>query len=414
MAELVFVIGSGRSGTSLASQILGKLGGRISNELVPVGEQNPDGAYEDKFVFDTITQLMRELGATHNLPMPEGWLEASATRACINALVDKVNAEAKLEGGPWILKEPRSAILLPMWRKVFNRTKVAPKYVLTLRDPKNVCVSSFKQYGEPVEVTELMWLNKYVSALGELSVSSYLLHYESWFTNPVETSRDLAEYVGLSVDEVTLKSIVSETVKPRLNRSDFLGIELKNPCVTNLYHVLQACNGLDYRRDQLKGALQQAIASMDAFSGWVQLYYAKKTSAQPADKEKKDLKKLTREFEKAKYDLADALQRESQLLAKLESEQANQQNINLMATKLVEATQSMQKTEKALREKTEEIKALRVKLNKVMKRYDIIVSSTSYQLSQVFANMVRSPLRGFFLLPVNLFSVLKKWRSRGN
>lgn len=423
MAGMIFVIGSGRSGTSLAAQILGKLGGRISDELVPVGEQNPDGAYEDKFVFETISKLMRELGTTHNLPMPQGWLDTPAARACINALIEKVNAELQRGGGPWVLKEPRSALLIPLWRKVFNRTRVSPKYVLTLRDPKNVCVSSLKQYGEPIEVTELMWLNKYVSALGELGGSSYLLHYESWFANPVETARGLADFVGLPIDETILQAVVGETLKPRLNRSDFLDVELKNPSVTNLYQALQTCRGLDYERDQLKDSLQQAMAAMDAFSGWVQLYHAKKSVEAPnkdQDKLVRQNKEVTALLEQAKHELAETLLRESHLLGQLESGRSNQQSLDLVATKLVEAARTGRKTEQELASKQEKLEASRAKLdklvreNKVLKKRNAAISeSTSYQLSLVFAHMMRSPLKGLFLLPVNLFSVLKKWRARG-
>jgi hypothetical protein len=487
MAEMIFVIGSGRSGTSLAAQMLGKLGGRVSDDLVPVGEQNPDGAYEDKFVFEAISKLMLELGATPNMPMPQGWLETPAARACINALIEKVDAELQRDGGPWVLKEPRSALLIPLWRKVFNRTRVAPKYVLTLRDPKNVCVSSLKQYGQSIDITELMWLNKNVSALSELGGSSYLLHYESWFANPVETARGLADFAGLPVDETTLQAVVGEAVKPRLNRSDFLDVELKNPSVANLYQALQACNGLDYGRDQLKGALQQAMAAMDAFSGWVQLYHAKKSPAQPAEAAKKDQEKLVRQnrvlseqlqqakdemaarlerepgsneellqlnqqlsgqVEEVKQALAEALLRESQLLGQLESGRSNQQSLDLVAAKLLEATRKMQKAEQALAGKEEKLEVFRarvdglqkqiaeknerlacevgdaktqrarleqlVRANKSLKkRNGAILASTSYQLSLVFAHTMRSPLKGFFLLPVNLFSVLKKWRARG-
>ncbi|RMH84872.1 hypothetical protein EA796_09985 [Pseudomonas sp. AOB-7] len=487
MAEMIFVIGSGRSGTSLAAQMLGKLGGRVSDDLVPVGEQNPDGAYEDKFVFEAISKLMLELGATPNMPMPQGWLETPAARACINALIEKVDAELQRDGGPWVLKEPRSALLIPLWRKVFNRTRVAPKYVLTLRDPKNVCVSSLKQYGQSIDITELMWLNKNVSALSELGGSSYLLHYESWFANPVETARGLADFAGLPIDETTLQAVVGEAVKPRLNRSDFLDVELKNPSVATLYQALQACNGLDYGRDQLKVALQQAMAAMDAFSGWVQLYHAKKSPAQPAEAAKKDQEKLVRQnrestalleqvkqeltevlqresqikedlaqqnqalseqLQQTKNELAEVLLRESQLLGQLESGRLNQQSLNLVAVKLVEATQTVQKIEQTLAGKEEKLEVFRTRMDELQKqiaqkneriarevveantqrarleqlvrtnrrlkkRNGAILASTSYQLSLVFAHTMRSPLKGFFLLPVNLFSVLKKWRARG-
>lgn len=389
MTEMIFVIGSGRSGTSLAAQMLGKLGGRISDELVPVGEQNPDGAYEDKFVFETISKLMRELGATHNLPMPQGWLEAPATRACINALVDKVGAELQREGGPWVLKEPRSAILIPMWRQVFNRTKVAPKYVLTVRNPKDVCVSAQKQYGEPVAVTELMWLNKYVSSLSELGGSCFLLHYEDWFGQPVETARELAEFAGLTPDSGELERVVGETVKARLNRSGFQDAELNNPYVNGLYRVLRMGRGLEYARDELKQALAEAVAAMSAFAGWVDLYHAKRVAGGG----------------QSGGQLAEALKREAKLLSQIEQANAKKQSLTMLATQA-----SLAKREAAsIREHNERLKS---DIALIKKKNGRLQRSTAYQLGLVFTGLAKSPLKGLFMLPVNLLRVLKRRRAR--
>src|SRR5688500_1988807 len=76
---LVLVAGSGRSGTSLFTGILQRLGFYVPQPEVPADETNPRGFAESQWVVDFHTRLLRSAGVEMSDGRPGAWAEMAHT-----------------------------------------------------------------------------------------------------------------------------------------------------------------------------------------------------------------------------------------------------------------------------------------------------------------------------------------------
>jgi len=148
--SLVIVAGSGRSGTSLVSGILQRLGCHVPQPEVPADATNPRGFAESQWVVDFHTRLLRAAGVQVSDARPAAWALTART-----GLDPAVRSElrgwlgAQLGTAPHlIVKDPRLSWFLPLWRSVAEELGVAPRFVTMLRHPAAVIDSKQRWYGE--------------------------------------------------------------------------------------------------------------------------------------------------------------------------------------------------------------------------------------------------------------------------
>ena len=148
--SLVIVAGSGRSGTSLFSGILQRLGCHVPQPEVPADATNPRGFAESQWVVDFHTRLLRAAGVQVSDARPAAWALTART-----GLDPAVRSElrgwlgAQLGTAPHlIVKDPRLSWFLPLWRSVAEELGVAPRFVTMLRHPAAVIDSKQRWYGE--------------------------------------------------------------------------------------------------------------------------------------------------------------------------------------------------------------------------------------------------------------------------
>ena len=146
---LVLVAGSGRSGTSLFSGILQRLGFLVPEPEVPANETNPRGFAESQWVVDFHKRLLGEASVQVSDARPAAW--ASTARVGLGA-----GATAELRtwlgaafarSGHVIVKDPRLAWFLPLWRRCAEDLGASPRVVTMLRHPAAVIDSKQRWYG---------------------------------------------------------------------------------------------------------------------------------------------------------------------------------------------------------------------------------------------------------------------------
>src|SRR5687767_3349918 len=164
MRSLILVAGSGRSGTSLFTGIVQRLGYAVPQPEVPADETNPRGFGESQWVIDFHTRLLRRAGVQVADARPEAWaLTAEAG----------LDAEAAGELGDWlaaqfdasehlVVKDPRVSWFLPLWRRCAEDLGTSPRFVTMLRHPAAVLDSKQRWYGGwQSEVSRAAgWLNQ--------------------------------------------------------------------------------------------------------------------------------------------------------------------------------------------------------------------------------------------------------------
>jgi hypothetical protein len=148
--SLVLVPGSGRSGTSLFTGILARLGFHVPQPEVEADVTNPRGFAESKWAVDFHIRLLKRAGVQVADARPSAWGETARI-----ALDEQVRRELRQwleaqfrEADHVIIKDPRLSWFLPLWRSCAADVGVSPRFATLLRHPAAVIDSKQRSYGD--------------------------------------------------------------------------------------------------------------------------------------------------------------------------------------------------------------------------------------------------------------------------
>jgi hypothetical protein len=268
----IVVLGPGRSGTSLLMRILEALGMTLSSSLVKGSVANPEGHFEDKDIMDIHIRLFREIGGHPTMPLPEDWLKHQAIPVVRKTLAEVARNQTDAAPNIWGFKDPRTSAFLPLWFRIFNLEKIIPVFILAIRNPKATIASFVKQYNDSSELAELLWLTRTMDALHHTGGDCFIVHYEDWFSHPMEVSRSLLQYTALDEfchAENDIEARMQGLVKSNLNRAIYeADDEVRNPYVKILYDALKHCRGSEFDRAELMAVVKECRQAMEGFKGW--------------------------------------------------------------------------------------------------------------------------------------------------
>lgn len=147
--RVVFVVGSGRSGTSTMAGTLQTLGMHVPQPEVAADETNPRGFGEPQWVVDLHEELLARCNVQNGDARPAAWFEAGRTatferlRNRVHTWLEEQFAEA---GDELVVKDPRLAWFIGLWRSAALGCGATPSYVTMLRPVTEVVGSKQKYY----------------------------------------------------------------------------------------------------------------------------------------------------------------------------------------------------------------------------------------------------------------------------
>jgi hypothetical protein len=386
--RLVVVLGSGRSGTSILTRFLGACGMRLSDDMVGASEQNPEGAFEDREIFDIQTQIFTNMGSSQLLPMPRDWMRSESVNDSIRQLRDVIIQRISDSEELWGFKDPRTTLLLPLWIRVFNKANIAPLYLMAVRDPRAVASSLSRQYGFSENGAELFWLYKNIEALYHTGGNLFIAHYEDWFDRPETLAKDLLEYTGLRLSgSESVQSILQSVVRSNLNRSVYTDYEIQNQWVKDLFSVLQDCRGARFDREQLMSKMMQCRLVMNQFSGWPE------ETQKLLKLQRDEIRKLKNQ--KRRYKRKNS-RRQSKIQKLTDLNDALSEALNKSERKNSQLKQEVRTTIKSTQKEIESHKLMEFQ----------ILTSYSYRLGLIITEAFKKPLNNLFKLPYRLFSLV--------
>ena len=147
--RIAFVVGSGRSGTSTMSGTLQALGMHVPQPEVGADATNPKGFGEPQWVVDFHTELLQRCGVQVSDGRPSAWFEAGKlagfepSRERLHLWLEE---QLVTGGAELVVKDPRLAWFVGMWRSAAIRCQATPSFVTMLRPPAEVVGSKQKYY----------------------------------------------------------------------------------------------------------------------------------------------------------------------------------------------------------------------------------------------------------------------------
>ena len=146
--RVVFVVGSGRSGTSTMAGALQTLGMHVPQPEVVPDETNPKGFGEPQWVVDFHQELLRRCNVQVSDARPAAWYETGKLgtfgplRMRLHDWLEPQFAEAP----ELVIKDPRLAWFVGLWRSAALRCDATPSYVTMLRPVTEVVGSKQRYY----------------------------------------------------------------------------------------------------------------------------------------------------------------------------------------------------------------------------------------------------------------------------
>jgi glycosyltransferase involved in cell wall biosynthesis len=138
----IIVAGMHRSGTSLTTRIANLLGAELARELIPADIGNERGHWESRAVQDLHNRLLAALGSDLYSPVniPADWFGGAQARQWTERIRELVAAEHPTSP-LFVLKDPRTALFLPLWSEALRQSAIVPRFVLPFRHPDTVAAS---------------------------------------------------------------------------------------------------------------------------------------------------------------------------------------------------------------------------------------------------------------------------------
>ena len=431
--EIVVIIGSGRSGTSLLVQLLTEMGMYNYNNFSQPKEGDPLGLFEDAEIVSIHKEMLETLNVHPMLPFVNTEFTEIEKREfkykLKSILRDRLD---RAEGQLWGFKDPRTTSFLPIWNEIFKEENLTPRYILALRNPSSVVASMIKQNENGQLFAELAWLWRNCEAISQTKGEMFVVNYEHWFeVKGSELASSLANFLNLPQNNA--KALLENIVKSNLNRSTSKPAKIKNSNVEKLYHVIKQCNGLPLDTNALTEVAEKYLRKLEDYFGWaefanqnftnfraVQALSSVKSENGKLIKNQKILKRKLKTLTTVEQDNINLARKtrnfkqKIQILSTIKQDNHNllrktrnlKQKIQILSTIKQDNLNLLRKT-RNLKQKIQTLSAIKQKAKLLHEENAILISSTAYKLGSVLLSALKRPGKKTILLPYNLYKIAR-------
>ena len=158
--EILFILGVGRSGTSMLARVLSLCGCGLPQSLKDANAANPSGYWEPTEALKLNDAFLFRHGATYfdpTLRLQGEVTFAPEERAAFIAQIRKFLSECP-DVPRLVIKDPRIVALFEFWRQAAREEGIQAKVIIPIRHPQEVVASLGAWVKSPPELWSALWL----------------------------------------------------------------------------------------------------------------------------------------------------------------------------------------------------------------------------------------------------------------
>lgn len=210
--HIILVVGSGRSGTSMLTEVLTKAGCHIGSELVEKNRFNERGYFENRVFVDLHKRILTDLGrgglAGSAVPRPAG-TELKTYRPELKLALKRFAAESP---GPVVaVKDPRISLLIPLWSWAAESLGFKLSVILSYRRPGAIIDSIMESNGCSRTLAEGVFVERTCAVLANTKHDLHFFDYDKCLESPEVAMQKLLKALDLTCPA----SAIREVVQPR-------------------------------------------------------------------------------------------------------------------------------------------------------------------------------------------------------
>jgi len=242
--KVVCALGMHRSGTSMTTRILNLMGvflGKADKMVPAIKNENPEGFWEHIEIVNIHEEILRELDSSweSTKPLPGNWWELPNIKKYKIKMLDLVKRECS-DVSIWGFKDPRTCIMLPLWKEIFEILDVEFMFIIPIRNPIDVANSLIKREGFSLNHSIRLWYYYMINILKETKdCKRIFIQYDDMIENIDLNLMKLMGFLDIDVSEEN-KKLIKESLKPNLRHSKTNQKELQllaNKQVVELYNI---------------------------------------------------------------------------------------------------------------------------------------------------------------------------------
>jgi hypothetical protein len=239
--RIVVILGMHRCGTSVLSMFLNAIGIDFGRNFRPHDEWNAEGYWENKDILAIHEKILDELKSEWKDPrifLDPDWPHRPEIQDLKHRLLETVRSETGKTQSIWGFKDPRTSILLPIWRDIFGELELEPSFLLAVRSPGAVAASLERRDGLSGPHSQLLWLKHNLNALAHAGNDiRTVVDYDGWFEPGFKQARMVVDSLMLpwEVGEERLAEAIDLAIRPQLRHHQPRKHEDCSPTVERLY-----------------------------------------------------------------------------------------------------------------------------------------------------------------------------------
>lgn len=199
--KIICVLGMHRSGTSLLSNLINQLGvfWGDKDELMEKHETNPDGFYELNHIVDIQERILEICQSSWDSC---NWIENSLfdddriqvykehLKGYICQIYEKHNISF------FGFKDPRTSILIPIWKEIFSELNLEALYIWAVRNPEEVVNSLLRRDEYRKEYGYCLWDYYNLKIIYDLQgESGMMIHYDDLMNQTYNICAKLHDFI---------------------------------------------------------------------------------------------------------------------------------------------------------------------------------------------------------------------------